>query len=277
MARTVQTIYQQMLDEKAKYSSLNSLNNTRNTAIWRSIYYSIAVCISVFEQLNDLFKTELLQTAETLPIGTRYWYAQQMLNYQVGYKLQYNRETGRLEYPTIDEESRLIAGANVTSEADTVVIKVCKDDGTGILTNLTEQEIATCRSYIDDFKFAGTITRLISLPGDNLKLSFRVKIDKNKINSLGQLVSDDTIYPVEDAVSSFIYNFGTTSFDDEFLVIKFIDDIQMVDGVINVIVENCECKPASNTEYLDVLTTQFETYKTEAGYLQLTELNITYI
>lgn len=277
MARTVTQIYNEILAEKAKYASLNDLTNTRSTAIWRTIYYVIAISIAAFEQINDVFKTELIQSAETLPIGTKYWYSQMMLNYQEGYKLVYNRLTGRLEYPVVDEESRIIIGASCVNEADTVVLKVCKDDGTGILTNLTEQQQISVRDYINDFKFAGTITRLVSLVGDDLKISMKVKIDKNKINSLGQLVSDDTVYPVVNAINEYLFLLGTTSFDDEFLLINLTDYIQKVDGVINVVITNCECKPNLNSVYVDVLQSELQTYRTESGYLKLTESNITYI
>lgn len=267
MARTVSVIYQQMLTEKLKYASLNTLTNTATTAIWRTIMYVISVVIASFEQLQDVFKSELLQIAALLPTGSTQWYAQKLLDYQAGYSLSYNRTTGQLVYPTIDTTSQIIIAATCKNESDTVVLKAAKSDGLNGLTNLTSQEILSVNSYINDFKFAGTITRFISLPGDWLKLSMAVKIDKTKINSLGQLVSDVTKYPVEDAIVNYLKTFATTNFDDEFLLIKLTDALQATDGVININYTLAEAMPQSDTTYLNILATEFKTYQTTAGYL----------
>lgn len=276
MARTVKTIYNEILTEKSKYTSLNNLSDTRDTAIWRTIYYVVAVAISVFEQINDVFRAEIIELADTLPIGTRFWYATQMRNYQEGYKLVYNRELGKLEYPTIDEESKIVRGASCINESDTVVLKVNREVD-GVLTNLSNTQAESCRYYINDFKLAGTITKLVSLPGDDLKIGVRVVINKNKINSLGQSVTDNSIYPVEVAISDFLYKFGTESFDDVFLLINLVDAIQEVDGITNVVVTQCEAKAHSGLNYINILNTELHEYITESGYLKLTEQTIIYV
>ena len=268
MARKTQEIYQTILDEKAKYSSLNGLTNTASTAIWKTIFYVVAVVIASYEQLQDVFKNELLSSADNLQVGTRIWYAQQMLNYQEGYNLIYNRSNGRLEYPIVDDSSKIIVGATCINESDTVVLKVCKSSGS-TLTNLDSTQISSVNYYINDFKFAGTNTRLISLPGDYLKLKIKVKVNQTKINIQGQSLLDITKYPIEDAINTFLYEFGTENFDNEFKIVDFIDSIQSVDGVNNVVITEAEAKPASELIYINILSNEFETYQPNAGYLQI--------
>lgn len=268
MARNTQEIYQTILDEKAKYSSLNGLTNTASTAIWKTIFYVIAVVIATYEQLQDVFKNELLSSADNLQVGTRIWYAQQMLNYQEGYELIYNRLNGRLEYPITDEVSKIIVGATCINESDTVVLKVCKSSGS-TLTNLDSTQISSVNYYINDFKFAGTNTRLISLPGDLLKLKLKVKVNQTKINVQGQSLLDITKYPVEDAINTFLYKIGTETFDNEFKIVDLIDSIQSVDGVTNVVITEAQSKPESEIIYINILLSEFETYQPNAGYLQI--------
>ena len=267
MARNISTIYQQMLDEKAKYSSLNDLDNTSNVAIWKTVMYVIAVVIAAFEQLQDVFKSELITLAETLPVGTRQWYAQKMLEYQEGYPLTYNRDSGKIEYSAVDESAMIIKVASCVSESDTVVIKVAKDDGNEGLTALTPTQITSVRAYINDFKFAGSIAKLISAPGDTLKLTANIKIDAVKINTLGQSTLDNTKYPVEEAIVNYLKTFSIEDFNSEFLLIKLTDAIQQVDGVKNVNISLAQAKASTFVNYTDILLTEFKTYNTESGYL----------
>lgn len=282
MARTVTQIYNEILTEKAKYSSLDGLSNTSNASIWRSIYYVVAVAIATAEQLRDLFQTELLEVAETLPTGTPKWYAQTLLDYQEGYNLEYNRTNGKLEYSVIDEEAKIIKVATCESESDTVVLKCAKDNGAHGLEELSGPEYLSVLAYINDYKFAGTVVSLISSPPDYLRIKLNVKVNASIINSLGQSTSNITVYPVEDAINDYIKEYGNTNFNSTFKLIDLIDTIQLVAGVTNVVVTEAYGKPVNGTEYIGILSTQLNTYKAEAGYLQIDpsyplNSNITYI
>ncbi len=59
MARTVQQIKQQMLDAKNADPTLSALTSTSQTAKWNLYYFIVASCIAIFEQLQDLFKSDL--------------------------------------------------------------------------------------------------------------------------------------------------------------------------------------------------------------------------
>lgn len=268
MARTISEIYQEMLDEKSKYSSLNNLNSTSQTAIWRSIFYVIAVVIASLEQLQDVFKTEITTLAKSLPVGTTKWYAQKALEYQEGYSLTYNRSTGAIEYSVIDTSAQIVKVASSVNENDTVVIKVAKyTDDELSLTALTQSQLTALSSYINDIKFAGTLTKVISLPGDLMRLNISVLIDKTKINNLGQSVTDTNKYPVEDVINQYLLDFSITDFNAEFALINLIDVIQKTDGVKNVNITSAKAKPYNATSFLDIFDTEFNTYQSNAGYI----------
>lgn len=266
MARTVTEIYNTFLSEKEKYSSLSGLTSTSTTAIWRSIYYAAAVVMGTAEQLRDVWESDMLESAATLPCGTPKWYAARLLEYQEGYVLEYNRTNGRLEYSTIDEEARIIKVATCESESDTVVLKCAKSDGGTGLTNLSVSEYIAVREYIDQYKFAGTIVSLISNPADLLQLSIKVKVDTTLITTDGYLVSNNTTYPIEDAINTFIKEYSLTNFNSTLQLSDLVDAIQKVNGVKTAVISVANAKPSGGVEYIDVLSTTLHTYKAEAGY-----------
>lgn len=282
MARTVQQIYNIILTEKAKYSSLNSLDSTSTVALWRTIAYVIAVVIATFEQLLDVFHTELLEEAEKLPTGTKEWYARKALDYQEGYSLIYDRETGEIRYEVEDESAKIIKAATCLTEGRTVVLKVAKSDGSDGLSALTSVEKTSFNDYINQIKFAGTLTQVLSLPGDDIKLSMKIQVDKTKINSQGQGVGNESVYPVEEAITQYLLDFGNEYFDSSFILIRLIDAIQNVDGVINVNITQADAKPSSESSYTNILNTEMRSYNSASGYIVIDEThslrdNITYI
>lgn len=282
MARTVTTIYNEMLAEKAKYSSLDSLTNSTSVAIWKSIMYACAVVMASFEQIQDVFKSELLEQASKLPIGTTKWYAQKALDYQEGYSLFYNRNNGGFEYQVVDETAKINKVSSCVSEGGNIVIKVAKDNGSGSLTNLTEPQIVQVYNYFQTIKVVGPLLKVLSLSPDLMRLNIKIKVDNTKINNLGQSVTSITTYPIEDAINLHIGSFSLQTFGSELTLLSIIDAIQAVDGVLNVKVNECKAKSAGDVVFTDVLANELNTYYSIAGYLTIDPSytlrnNITYI
>lgn len=282
MARTVQTIYNEMLSEKAKYQSLNGLTNTTSVAIWSSLMYACAVVMTSFEQLQDVFKFELLETAKKLPIGTAKWYAQKALDYQEGYTLTYNHVNGAFEYTVTDSTSLLCKVSSCVNEGGNVVIKVAKDNGIGGLTNLTQPEIDNVYNYFQTIKMIGPIVKVLSMQPDLMRLNIKVKIDNTIINSLGQSVTSPTTYPVEDAINYHISSYSLTTFGSEFTLLSLIDAIQSIKGVVNVKINSALAKAATDVLFTDIYANDLNVYYSIAGYLTIDPSytlrnNITYI
>jgi len=282
MARSVNTIYQGILTEKEKYASLNGLTNTSTTAIWRTVFYCVAVVIATSEQLRDVFQKDMLDVAETLPTGTSKWYTARLLEYQTGYALSYNRSNGRVEYETIDENARLLEVATCQSEINAIVLKTAKSDGAGSLEALTPGELASVAAYVNDIKFAGTAVNLYSYPADLLKLTLNIKVNATVINADGTSVITPTEYPVEDAIDEFIKLYSVENFDSTFKFTELLTAIKNVNGVLNVAAVAVSARPSSATAEVDILATQLHTYTAVAGYLKIDPAftlrdNITYI
>lgn len=265
-ARTVNQIYNEILAEKAKYTSLNDLNSVSTVAIWRTIFYVMAVIIAATEQLQDVFAANLLAQAEKLPVGTTSWYAQQLLLFQQGYSLIYNKDTSKLEYPVIDTNAQILKVATCENEGSVIVLKTAKDNGSGGLMALTGDELVSVKEYVTDFKFAGSNITVISSPPDVIRLAMNVKVNKIVINGLGQSVNDNTIYPVEDAINNFLNSFQNDLYNSELKLINLIDAIQNVNGVLNVKVTLATAHPDSSVIVSDILANDLQTYKSNAGW-----------
>lgn len=282
MARTVTQIYNEMLAEKAKYSSLNALTNTSAVAIWSSLMYACAVVMASFEQIQDVFKTELLIEAEKLPVGTKRWYADKALEYQDGYELIYDRVSGRYKYEVIDNDSLLCKVSSCEDEAGNIVIKVAKDNGSGGLTNLTTTEITNVFNYFQLIKMIGPVLLVKSLLPDIMRLRMKIKVDNTIINSLGQSVASPTTYPIEDAINTYISSFSLITFGSEFNIQGLIDAIQSVRGVINIKINSALARADNDILFNDILATDMNTYQSVAGYMIIDPTftlrnNITYI
>jgi hypothetical protein len=282
MARTVTQIYNQMLAEKAKYQSLDALTNTTSVAIWSSLMYACAVVMASFEQIQDVFKTELLIEAEKLPIGTKRWYADKALEYQDAYELSYDRTSGRYKYDIIDNDALLCKVSSCEDEAGNIVIKVAKDNGLGGLTNLDNTEISNVYNYFQLIKMIGPVLLVKSLLPDVMRLVMKIKVDNTIINSLGQSVASPTTYPIEDAIHTYISSFSLITFGSEFNIQGLIDAIQSVRGVINIKINSALARANNDILFNDILATDMNTYQSLAGYMIIDPTftlrnNITYI
>lgn len=266
MARTIETVYQSMIDEKAKYSSLVSLDSTSTVAIWKTIFYIMAVVIASFEQLQDVFYTNVKLEAAKLPTGVNAWYAQTLLKYQEGYNVSYNKETGRVEYLVEDTTAQILRVATCENEGVNIVLKTAKDDGAGGLEKLTSIEIDSVRQYIDEFKFAGPQIVLVSSDPDVLRLAMNVKLDKTIINNLGQSIKDITVYPIEDAINNFLMTFQNINYNSTIEIIDLVDAIQAVDGVKNVKITLAQARDYTTVLFTDILAEELETYKSYSGW-----------
>jgi phage baseplate assembly protein gpV len=264
MARTVNEIYNSILTEKLKYPSLNNLNSPSLVSIWSTIFYVVAVCIATSEQLRDVFNTNLQKTAATLPTGVNQWYAQTLLLYQDGYNISYDRTTGTVGYSTLDSSSQILTVATCESIDSNVILKTITKDGP-----LTPTQYQSVSKYIKDFKFAGPIVKLISDPGDLLQLAINVQIDPTIINISGQSISNQSVYSVEDAINNYLLTFQNTNFDSNLKLIKLIDAIESLNGVLNVVVTIANAKTYDGPFYSNILASPLNTYNSNSGWFQI--------
>ena len=270
MARSINEIYNAILNEKASYNSLSSLNNTSNASIWRTIFYIIASAIAIQEQIQDVFISDMNVKATKLPTGTTKWYAQQVLNYQQGYTVTYNRELGNIGYEVIDEDAKIIKVATCETEDSNIIIKAIKTaDNVGI--QLTTDEYNSVLAYINDIKFAGPTVYLISDPADILQLDITVQVNPSVIKTTGQSINNSAVYPVEDAINNLLLSYQNENFDSEIKLIKIVDAIQNINGVKNVVISNAKAKAYNAPSLTDIMANSLQVYKANSGWLSIDE------
>ncbi len=169
MARTVAQIKQSMLDAKNADPTLSALTSTSQTAKWNLYYFIVASCIAIFEQLQDLFKSDLETIASTAAPSTPQWTRNKVLKFQAGDVAELNTTTFVIEYPTVNTANQILTRcAVVTAPNRTVLIKVAKNDPP---EPVSVGELAELQSYVETFNPAGIAFTLINEDSDKMEVA----------------------------------------------------------------------------------------------------------
>ena len=297
MARTLKQIYDALTADKETKPELNELlpnpdnyetlftqenftllansvvKNLSLVAVWRLFLWSVAVGIFILEGLQDVFKDEVTETILANQYGQLRWYQTVSLAFQLGDQLVWNGQYW--EYELIDETKQIITqAASTVSTSGTITLKVAKGD----LPNIEPLETAELEAYIfyikgsnepsvnDGIAPAGTLIEIISAENDELKFALDVFYNPLILASNGSKIDDAASFPVEDAINDFI---NTLPFDSIFRVSGLVDAIQLVSGVNDIVVKNCDARRAGEVTYTDVLALIGQRYTTFSGYLRM--------
>lgn len=239
MARTTQQIYDSLIQQKNSMTELNGLqpniddaqtllsdvSTNSKVADWRLWVWLVAWSQSVLEGLWDKFKTEVEELASQANYGSLPWYPYIAKQYQHGDTIQFI--DNQWQYATVDLAAQIIKKAaaveNTTNQE--VVVKVAKSGG----TPLTTAEKTAFEAYLSDISPAGINTTVISQDPDDLKLELEIFYDPLVLASDGSLLSTPSVFPVEDAITSFVDT--GIEFNGAFLKTLLQDALQSVEGV----------------------------------------------
>lgn len=234
MARSVETIYNEMIIEKESLSSLDPLEPTgetysgllgsitsgSKTAIWRLVFYVVAYFAHLQEVLWDTFKAEVIDLVSKAKYGTLRWYVEISKQYQHGDVLTFTYNFPG--YAVIDPTKRIVTQASAIDDPGanaSIIVKVAK--GTLVLEPLDAIELAAYTAYINQYKMAGIKVNVVSLNADQLQLSMIIGYDA--IRPVADVQAD-----VEEAIKSYL---NSLPFDGRFRRLAFEDAIQQVEGV----------------------------------------------
>lgn len=221
MARTVAQIKQSMIDAKNADSTLSALTSTSQTAKWNLYYFIVASCIAIFEQLQDLFKTDLETIAATAAPSTPQWTRNKVLQFQAGDVAELNTTTFVIEYPTVNTANQILTRcAVVTAPNRTVLIKVAKNDPP---EPVSVGELAELQSYVETFNPAGIAFTLINEDSDKMEVAATIYYN-------GQYTAVITAN-VEAALNTYMANLP---FNGRITTQAVVDAIQAVEGVTGV-------------------------------------------
>lgn len=286
MARTVTEIYNDMIAEKETMATLSGLQpdpdsfqtflddltTTSKVAIWRLMFYVVAVAIFIHESLWDIKLVELEDAALRAIPGTERWWYEQCLLFQYGDALSW--VDGKYQYVPVDTTAQIIISAAALGVGGALQLKVAKDDGSGFPTALSAAEVSSFEAYVDQIKPAGTITTVISETADLLHIVYDVYYNPLLLNPDGSLISDAGVFPVEDAITNHISNL---QFNGYLYLSELEDAIQGAIGVNDFERNTAEAKyGALAYAAIDVK------YNANAGYMAIDPIyplstTITYI
>lgn len=272
MARTINEIYDEMIAEKVAMIQLNALEpnidssqtllsdltTSSKVAIWRLLFFVMAVGIWSHEKLFDEHVIWIENRAQELIVGTAIWYRVKALEYQHGDSLTF--EYPVYKYATVNETVKIVKLASVNEVGGQVLVKVAKLVS-GEPAPLSVPELDAFSVYMNKIKFAGVNLACISRSPDLLKIYFHVYIDPLVLNPSGELISNTAIKPVEDAINNYC---KSLPFNGIFSITELTDKIQQATGVINPVFENGAAKYGTNP-----YVTLGDFYNPNAGYLKV--------
>lgn len=285
MARTLSDIYASLITEKNAQATLNglqpnveslqtmltNLTTQSKVASWRLMLAVVAVALWAHEQLWDVAKAQLIDLADKAQAGTLRWYRDQCLYFQYGDTLIWLN--GKYQYFTIDATLQIVQRAACVEAGGNLIIKVAKLVS-GVVTPLSIPELAAFTAYINQIKYAGTVTQVVSAPADKLKLQYKVYYNPLVLAADGTLLSDGSTKPAEVAINDFITNLP---FNGQLKLSAIDDALQAATGVVDI-----SRTLAEATYGLLPYTTIVDFYYPNAGYLNIDAAyplasNITYI
>lgn len=280
MSRTISEIFDAIIVEKETFNSLaglespvvpdtaqdmlTELTTASKVAIWRLLFWVIAVAIFIHEKLFDTFKSDVETRAlEIVPATTRF-YVIESLKFQLGDELVFDGE----KFIYLDTTSvtalakQIIEQASARDINQVVTIKIAGDDGSGGLAPIPAPDEVAFGGYVNQFKIAGTKTIIINEVADLLKVAYTIQFDPLVMRDDGSLIEDGT-FPVQEAIDGYIEGLP---FDSTFRVQDLTDAIQAARGVVNAVADVVEAK-FGTLDFSDILAVITETYLPNAGYL----------
>jgi hypothetical protein len=237
MARSISEIKAQMITAKNAETSLSGLDSTSQTAIWNLWIYIQAVAINLFEQILDVFKSDVeTQVSKAIP-QTAAWLQQKAFEFQYStttpQELTYTADW-TLEYPTINPDLQIITRCSVTTGNNkTVQIKVAK--GT-TPEKLDTSELDAAKSYFRLLGNAGVYYSVITADGDFIEIDADIYY-----NGLYQPTIQQNV------IDSILNYLATIPFDGKVYVAGIEDAIQSVQGVVDVKLNNIYVRVASTS------------------------------
>lgn len=266
MARTIAVIMQSMLEAKAAESTLSGLTSTSQTAIWRLWIYIVASCINIFEQLQDVFRTEIETISANAISGTPQWVQDKTFKFQYSATVPQIVEVvdSTIVYPVVNESLRIVTRCSVSiSSIGVVNIKVAKATSTTDDTPipLAALEESSLNSYWDLIGFAGINYDIINLDPDLIGITADIYYD----GQYASTIQSDTITALENYLASI-------PFDGYVNVLAIEDALQNVPGISDVklttVSGRADATPfASRVKFFDLPTgVNIRRYSTSAGY-----------
>lgn len=236
-----------VLREKYGLAANDTFDGSFSAVSFESILFGImAAAIYTLEAIFDAFRREVDTKIAGSVVASIPWYHKICLEYQHGDKLVLNEATSEYGYEIIDDSKRMVKFAACRDRGGGVYILVAKEGADGYPEALSNDVLTAFREYVNKRKPAGIITDVYSYNPDDITLSIRVQYDPILLNSDGSLISDPSVFPVEDAINDYL---ASILYGGTFNRNKLIDAVQSAEGVQDLILGEVSAKASAAQSY----------------------------
>jgi hypothetical protein len=273
MARSINEIQAQILNEIASNENLQDLNSTSKVSIYRLITFIIAFAIWTLETLFDIHKDQIDKALNEQKAGRPNDYKNAALNFQYGFPLLPDSadfdNTGYT--PEEIEGSKIIKYCSVkeSSQSARLIIKIAGESGSNLQAITLPQENAF-KAYMEDWKWAGVKLSIVNFPADELKITMVVYRNPLVIDANGQSILDGD-RPVELRINQYLKQLD---FNGELVINDLIERLRELPGVDNVNILSMNSKAYNEIDFTNISVSKIP----EAGYFKITDFTtITYV
>ena len=283
MARTISEIKAAMTQQFMEDATIQELYNfpagsvfedTFSAVSLESIWFSIvASAIYVLETLFDLFRADVDKKISGAVVASIPWYHKIALEFQYGDSLVFDEATQGFVYPVVDTTKQLVKFAACRDMGGGVYVLVSGADSSGNPVALSSDVLSAFESYLRERKPAGVILSVNSLNPDLVRSVMTVQYDPQVLTQDGELITDPSVKPVEDAVNAYLKGIVYGGVLNK---TKLVDAVQGARGVIDVVLTSVSVKPANGSSY-EVVTGN--NYRSVGGSFKSNNLTsgITYV
>jgi hypothetical protein len=242
MARSIETIQQQMIDNLQSKGIVVSDSVTSIRRIWTWV---IAFAHYVLERILDVHIVETDEKIAALKPGTLNWYGNKALDFQLGGILIQDSDeydnTG-LSEAQIDAQ-KIIANKAVVKEDGVIKIKIVRNFNGDYAPLDNSQLIAFSHYMLNEVQYAGDDVVIVNATADAIAAEITIIYDPSIMKANGDLF-DGTIQPVRGAAKSYFKN---TNFNGRYFKSKHIETLLTVSGVTDAKIENITATDANGT------------------------------
>lgn len=239
MARTIETIKQEITDAWLHNETLQQAYGFTADTQWLSVYsrvsleniicYIVAAAIWAHEKLFDVHKAEVESYIAQMKPHTLRWYVNKAKAFRIGCSL-IDGTDGYDDTGLTDEEieaMKPVKFAAATEKDGIVFVKVAAESA-GEKQQLTPKQAEGLKAYIAEIKDAGVRVDVINEPACLLRATINIHYNPMVFDSNGtNLKSGENT--IENAIKNYI---GNLPFNGEYRNSALVDALQAVDGVV---------------------------------------------
>lgn len=242
MARSVEQIQQQIIEDKESRPELDAMNSTSKRAIWRLLTNVFATAMAYLEQLMDTMTAAIdLKISRAAP-STPAWIQDRVFEFQYDpLNPQYIQLIDTVpQYVTVNPSLRIITRCSVTTNLNNVVqVKVAKGAPPAALDST---ELASLQGYLNDIGTGGITYSAISQSADRLYIDADVYFK----GDFGAVIRPNVIA----AINNYLAVFSEEQFNGSLLMSEISRVIKSVQGVVDVVLRDVRAR-ASDVAFAD--------------------------